>query len=166
MAAQRKVKPKPKQLPAPKVPQRKEVPRPGRLLGLADGPGGKHPRWRLSLLDLDHAGSWSWAAVDEAALRQITAFLSEMERLTWTEIQSQMTHSKKGSHRKHHTTPLALLCSEAQERLRTLRLDDVDELFRFRLGNLRRLWGVIDADGTFYPVWWDPQHKVYPADHE
>jgi hypothetical protein len=165
MASQRKVKPKPKQLPAPQAPQRKEVPQAGRLLGLADGPGGKHPKWRLSLLDVDHAGSWSWA-VDEAALRQITAFLSQMERLTWTEIQSQMFNSKKGSHRKHHPMQLGLLCSEARERLRALRLDDVDELFRFRLGNMSRLWGVVDADGIFYPVWWDPKHKVYPMDHE
>ena len=29
-------------------------------------------------------------------------------------------------------------------------LDDFDELFRFRLGNTRRLWGIIDDD-VFYP---------------
>jgi hypothetical protein len=56
------------------------------------------------------------------------------------------------------------LCPEAQNRLEALGLDDVDELFRFQLGNEPRLWGVIDDDGIFYPVWWDPRHQVYPTD--
>lgn len=156
---------KQKQPPVPpSSAQRKEVPRPGRLLGLVGTPDKRHPTWRLSLLDLEHAGSWSWS-VDEDALRQITAFLAEMERLTWTEIKAQMFNSKKGSHRKHHAMPPDQLCPEARDRLRMLRLDDVDELFRFRLGNLPRLWGVIDPDGVFYPVWWDPGHKVYPMDN-
>lgn len=156
-------KTKPKQVRAPSAPARKELPRPERLASLDDSPSGKHPKWRLSLIDLDHAGSWSWA-IDEAALRQITTFLSEMEKLTWTEIKAQMFNSKNGSHRKHHPMAPGLLCSEAQQRLRALRLDDLDELFRFRLGNKPRLWGVVDDDGTFYPVWWDPEHRVYPAD--
>jgi hypothetical protein len=45
-----------------------------------------------------------------------------------------MTHSKKGSHRKHHSMAPGLLRPEAQNRLRALGLDDVDELFRFRAG--------------------------------
>jgi hypothetical protein len=153
-----------KQVPVPSAsPQRKEVPRPERLHSLADTAGGKHPKWRLALLDLDHAGSWSWA-VDEDALKEIVAFLSEMEKLTWTEIRAQMFNSKKGSHRKHHSMAPELLCPDAQRRLSVLRLDDVDEIFRFRLGNKPRLWGVIDDDGIFYPVWWDPDHEVYPTD--
>ena len=47
--------------------------------------------------------------------------------------------------------------------MQDLRLDDLDDLFRFRLGNKPRLWGVIH-EGVFYPVWWDPEHKVYPTD--
>jgi hypothetical protein len=88
-----------------------------------------------------------------------------MERLTWTEIYAQLTSSKRGSHRKHHAMPAAQLCGEAQRRLEELRLDDFDELFRFRLGNMRRLWGIVD-DEVFYPVWWNAEHRVYPQDHE
>jgi hypothetical protein len=47
--------------------------------------------------------------------------------------------------------------------LQDLRLDDLDELFRFRLGNKPRLWGIIH-EGVFFPVWWDPEHKIYPTD--
>jgi len=53
----------------------------------------------------------------------------------------------------------------AQRRLQHLSLDDFDELFRFRLGNKRRLWGILDGD-VFYPLWWDADHKVYPLEPE
>jgi hypothetical protein len=142
---------------------RKERPAvPRFLLGISDTPDGSHPSWRLSLLDLEHAGSWSWN-VTATDLQQIATFLSEMERLTWTEIRAQMTSSKSGSHRKHHAIPVESLCTEAQRRLATLRLDDCDELFRFRLSNMQRLWGIVH-DGVFYAIWWDPNHRVYPTD--
>jgi hypothetical protein len=47
---------------------------------------------------------------------------------------AQMTHGKKGSHRKHHSMAPGLLCPEAGNRLEALGLDDVDELLRFRTG--------------------------------
>jgi hypothetical protein len=156
-------KPKPKQISRPAAPQRKEVPAlPKRLLGITGTPSVARPSWKLSLLDLEHAGSWSWGVTD-VTLQGIIEFLTQMERLTWTEIQAQMTNNKKGGHRKHHAIPLDRLCPEAQRRLQDLRLDDLDDLFRFRLGNKPRLWGVIH-EGVFYPVWWDPEHKVYPTD--
>ena len=107
--------------------------------------------------------SWSWKAT-EHEIREIVQFLSEMERLTWNEIRAQMTGSKSGSHRKHHFMPVGSLCDEAQRRLQELRLDDFDEMFRFRLGNFPRLWGIFDHKGVFYPVWWDADHQVYPHD--
>jgi hypothetical protein len=130
------------------------------LLGISDAPDAEHPSWRLSLLDPDHAGRWAWSTADEPMLRQIVDFLSQMERLTWAEIRAQV-HS--GGHRKHHAIPVGQLCPEARQRLRHLRLDDLDELFEFRLGSKRRLWGFI-ANGVFYPVWWDEHHQVYPVE--
>jgi hypothetical protein len=144
--------------------QLKELPRPRRLSAIADNSDGRHPAWRLAFLDLEHAGNWSWQLGAED-LHEIVRFLREMERLTWTEIYAQLTSSKRGSHRKHHAMPAAQLCGEAQRRLEELRLDDFDELFRFRLGNMRRLWGIVD-DEVFYPVWWNAEHRVYPQDHE
>jgi len=159
MASKRKQQPK---LPTSEPPRKERPAVPRALLGITGAPDASHPSWRLSLLDLDHAGNWSWN-VTAADLQQITAFLTEMERLTWTEIRAQITSSKKASHRKHHPIPVEALCTEAQRRLQDLRLDDVDEMFRFRLGNLPRLWGVLQ-DGVFHAVWWDPRHKVYPLD--
>lgn len=152
-------KSKQKQPPAPSIPERKEVPSLGRLLGVVDTPDAKHPKWRLSLLDLDHDGSWSWA-VDGNALLRIVAFLVQMEKLTWTEIRAQTGGS---GHRMHHAQPVETLCTEAQNRLKALKLDDFDEMFRFRLGGPLRLWGILHGD-VFYPVWWDAEHQVYPTE--
>lgn len=153
---------KSKHVAKPSPAKLKEIPKPRRLSGVADAQDGRHPTWRLSLLDLKHAGNWSWQ-LTESDLHEIIQFLSQMERLKWTEVLAQMTSSKNGSHRKHHPMPADQLCAEAQERLQELHLDDFDELFRFRLGNKRRLWGILDED-VFYPVWWDAEHKVYPQD--
>lgn len=61
-----------------------------RLQGISDGGDGSHPAWRLSLLDLDCAGNWSWE-LTQVALRDIARLLSDMERLTWAEIRNLMT---------------------------------------------------------------------------
>ena len=148
-----------KQQPSPS-PQPKQPVRPDRLLALADPPGAKRPKWRLSLLDLEHAGKWSWA-VDGEALQRILAFLAEMEKTTWADIVSRGAGNGR---RMHHAQPIESLCPEARARLRQLNLDDRDEMFRFRLGGKLRLWGFLDGD-IFYPVWWDPDHKVYPTEN-
>jgi hypothetical protein len=75
-------------------------------------------------------------------------------------VKQLMFNSKKGSHRKHHYQPTNTLCPEAQTRIRERQLEGFD-LFRFRLSNLERLWGLI-LEGVFYPIWWDPLHEVYP----
>jgi hypothetical protein len=130
------------------------------LQGIDDDPGRAHPRWRVSLLDLGHTDGWSWG-VDAAAMRKIVQFLTEMERLTWTEVRAQMARGKKRAGLKHKFIPAENVCNLAQQRLAEIKLDEFDQLFRFRLGNFERLWGVIH-EHTFYPVWWDPDHKVCP----
>jgi hypothetical protein len=119
--------------------------------------------WRLSLLDLEFTGDWSWAVTDKVLMR-ICDFLVEMERLTWRQIRDQEAHSNRRSDRKHKYVARDHLTAKAQRRLEDLQLDDFDELFRFRLGNMERLWGVLPSDNprVFYPIWWDPDHKICP----
>jgi hypothetical protein len=153
-----------KVVPAAAVPQSPlRVPR--RLKGVAE-PGeaeDQHPMWRLSLLDHEFSGSWSWAITD-ATLINIVTFLTQMERLTWREVRQLQTGGRRRG-ALHKNIPVDHLCSEAQRRLRELELDDFDEMFRFRTGNMERLWGVLLPDNprVFYPVWWDPDHKVCPG---
>jgi hypothetical protein len=161
---------KAKHAPVPSSPSRKEQPqrapgpvkpRPRCLQGIDDEPGSSHPMWRLALLDLEHDGEWSWG-LGETALRKIVTFLRTMEHLTWREIWNQQTGGARRRGAKHKFIPAASLCPAAQRRLLELKLEEFDELFRFRLGNMERLWGVVHLD-VFYPVWWDPEHKVCPS---
>lgn len=150
---------KTKRTPSPPTPRRKEVPRP--LRGIGDTPDGQHPAWRLSLLDREHDGEWSWSINDPTRV-EIIGFLSEMERLTWTEVRAQMAGGNRRRGEKHKAIPVEHLCGEAQRRVQELRLEEFDELFRFRVGGTKRLWGVV-YDDVFYPLWWDPDHKVCPG---
>ncbi|MEU2434511.1 hypothetical protein ABZ611_34420 [Streptomyces sp. NPDC007861] len=98
-------------------------------------------------------------------MAKIVDFLTEMERLTWREVRALMTSSKKRRGAKHKSIPIEHLCKEAQDRLQELQLDDFAEFFRFRTGNMERLWGVIAGESprVFYPIWWDADHKVCPS---
>jgi hypothetical protein len=158
-----------KRSPDPSSTQRKQQPvrtagpakaRPRCLHGIDDEPGNGHPVWRLTLLDLEHDGEWSWD-VNGSAVRKIVVLLREMERLTWKQVWALQTGGKRRG-ALHKFIPVESLCPAAQKRFLELRLEEFDQMFRFRLGNMERLWGVV-YEGVFYPVWWDPDHKVCPS---
>jgi hypothetical protein len=132
---------------------------------VARGPdAGEHKvTFSFHYADHGHSGAWSWVSGAEA--EELVAFLCDIGSLTWNEIKSHMYNNKRESHRKHHSQPVSSLCSEAQDRIGQLRLDEVfgEEIFRFRIGAKKRLWGFIAA-GVFYILWWDGPHKVYPTE--
>jgi hypothetical protein len=114
-------------------------------------------------MDREYEGSWSWKNVD---IDEIITFLSEMERLTWSQIIQQMTGGNARRGQRSKFIPVEHLCNETKARLVELGCDDMDELFRFRLGNMGRLWGLLMDEGDvkiFYPIWWDADHKVCPG---
>lgn len=78
--------------------------------------------------------------------------LQEFERRNWDEI------TKSGSH------PIAVSRIEklAQDRLREIRKDDVDELMSFRLTGRERVWCVKQLS-IMKVLWWDPNHEICPA---
>jgi hypothetical protein len=45
-----------------------------------------------------------------------------------------------------------------------LKLDDIEELYRFRFTGTQRIWGIRDRR-TFRVLWWDPDHQVYETNH-
>jgi hypothetical protein len=137
---------------------------PNCLLGVADSAGGGmdgKPSWGLSLIDLAYHGDWSWK-IDLDRVGKVMAFLTQMERNTWRQIMDQKTGGdRRGA--LHKFIRVESLCSAAQQRLGELEID-FDKLFRFRLGNMHRLWGVLPMpSGIFYPIWYDPDHKVCPG---
>ena len=106
---------------------------------------------------------WSWPAGDEAG--SVLGFLCDTAKRTWKEIRGDQT-GRRDRHRKHHEMQFDSVCTAAQERIRTLRLDETfDEFFRFCLGGKPRLWGFV-RDHVFYVLWWDAEHQVCPTDPE
>lgn len=110
-------------------------------------------QWCFELFD--HATDWRDGNGPHIAFCEIGDQFKSYSRLTWAEIRAN-------AHRDH---PLAcdVLCKRARDRLAELRLDDVDELWRFRFAAKRRVWGI--RDGRVMKVlWWDPDHQVYPVE--
>lgn len=83
----------------------------------------------------------------------------EFARLTWGEID---VFSSDSGHKMHHNMNVEDICEEAQLRLMEIERYQ-DTIFRFRLGNLQRLWGFRILD-EFIVIWYDPTHKIYPVD--
>lgn len=88
--------------------------------------------------------------------------LTEWSRLTWAEIDTHVTGNEGKRHKMHHSMAVDAILDEAQ--LRLIDLDKLEEtIFRFRLGNLPRLWGFRRV-GEFHVLWFDPKHEIYPTD--
>lgn len=114
------------------------------------GTGDENPSWRVSLLDLTGPFGQSIDQVDAA---EILKFLSEVEKLTWNEIQ----HRRSG----HHHVEVRLISPAAQKRLKQRNIE-TDTLISLRVGAKKRIWGVREGS-MLHLLWWDPQHKVYPT---
>jgi hypothetical protein len=111
----------------------------------------------------DREGYWSWGHArewgDVAWTSVIHPKLLEFERLLWREIERFTTGN---GHLMHHSMAVEQICAESQGRL--VEIDRVeDEIYRFRLGNRRRLWGYRIVN-SFEILWYDPEHNIYPTD--
>lgn len=139
---------------------------PERLPKTAGAPGRRDPQHQtpnFSFSDADHRSTreWRFAPAAEHA-GELIAFMCEMSRLTWAEIERQTTGGRGGRHRKHHSMEISTLKKDAQDYIANAGLDEIfgDEIFRFRLSGERRLWGF-RTGRLFHAVWWDPEHAVY-----
>jgi hypothetical protein len=118
--------------------------------------------WTIKRADLE--GDWSWGPrkwTDDAWEKVIHPKLREFEVLHWSEIESFTTGGKE-RHRMHHPMPIDVLCTESLKRLAELEVY-VDQIYRFRLGSQRRLWGFRIVN-VFETLWYDPLHQIYPTD--
>jgi hypothetical protein len=125
-------------------------------------PDGK-PAFSFQLVDKSSPYSFGFdLTADEKA--SLVDFMADISQSTWREIEQQ-TFGGKG--RKHHFQPTDSLGADAKTQLAKDHLVGlIDErLFRFRHGNTIRIWGRRDSDSdTFYFLWWDRDHRVYPTE--
>lgn len=117
----------------------------------------------------DRDGSWSWK-IDRDWHKtpkkiEVETFLAEYDQVkTWRDVAEEKCAGKEEAVKKKHVFyPLSAIVKEAQDRIIDLKLDDYDEIFRFRLANKERLYGFVNG-ATFVTVWFDPTHEICPTD--
>lgn len=118
-------------------------------------------KWTTEGMDVDCGESgcaWSWALTSNEA-KKLLEFLSTLHTKTWAEVES---HRTSNSRQQHHSQRIDSLSKDARRRLGNLGSAE-EELFRFRLGSKRRLWGY-RSGATFRILWWDEHHQVYPTE--
>jgi hypothetical protein len=99
---------------------------------------------------------WHDSAYRPVVFNDVADHLRSFERITWREL---LTRNPKHD----HPVKIERLTAEAQQRLRELKFDDVDELWRLRFSGQRRLWGLRSGP-VLYILWWDPQHRICPSE--
>jgi len=75
--------------------------------------------------------------------------MGNFEKMTWVDLGSDGCHS----------IPIGDLAISARKRLIEIKLDDIDELFSFRVTGKGRIWGIRDRN-VVKVLWWDPHHSV------
>lgn len=117
--------------------------------------------WCARIADLE--GQWSWGEVRAWSQNEWSADISNglnnLESLDWSEIQNMNSDT---GHLMHHDHDVSTLCDESVARWFELEYDQFDTVFRFRLGNLKRAWGI-EVQGHFYLIWYERNHQIYPT---
>lgn len=113
------------------------------------------PQWSFTLLDLaPEIGGW--LHLRQGEVDALLARFREWETMTWGEILAE------GGRKRNHWIDVNQCCAESQKRLKYLRLDDHEQLLSLAVGGQARVIGILDR-ATFRILWWDPGHKVCPA---
>lgn len=142
----------------------RERPAPVKQVRFGADPGSiYHMEMTWVCSDPDCDGVWSWGVArqwsDEDWAYLIEPKLQEFARLTWGEIDK---FSSDTGHKMHHNMDTEVIRDEAQLRLMEIEKYE-DVIFRFRLGNKKRLWGFREL-AEFRVVWFDPTHEIYPTE--
>ena len=112
-----------------------------------------NPSWRFTKLEL--VDPFGWHTIQTDQLHFIREKLQNFESMTWNEI---LVQGKKFN----HAVKTSGIVKEAKDRLKSLYLDDVEELVSLRLAGEQRIWGIRQGVALLL-LWWDPEHKVYPS---
>lgn len=102
---------------------------------------------------LDDTGPFGWHRCDSHEMYlEILKKKKNFESMTFTDLRQGGSHSVE----------VWKLCKDAQDRLADLNLDDLEELYSFRLTGTNRLWCIRHAS-IMRVLWWDPEHQVCPS---
>jgi hypothetical protein len=122
-------------------------------LNIVDSVLQQFPAWRFMFVDMDDE-EWGWMNVKNNEPVEIFRKLQHYETRRWHEIRKDK--------KRDHSVEVKDLSPRARNRLRELKLDDYDKLFRLRLSAKMRIWGILDGY-KFNIIWLDPHHTVCPC---
>jgi hypothetical protein len=121
----------------------------------------RNPLWSFRFCDFD---SEDYGFAQANSLRDVLLRLKSFEQQTCGDI----CNATGKRNTLHHYIPIRQLITEAQKRLREINLHNCelldDELFSLHISGRGRLWGILDNNGIFYVVWYDPEHHIYPVE--
>ena len=94
----------------------------------------------------------------------MSALTEEDRRDVWDRMSSfeGMSVAQLNTQGSHHRVTVSSLSKTAKARLRELQLEDLGELWSFRITSAKRFW-CIKHENVYALLWWDPNHKVYPV---
>lgn len=116
----------------------------------------------------DRQGQWPWGVQRDwdptPGNDHIDDFIKQYHQVKlWREVFEETAVGKRAAIKKRHIPySISDISPAAQKRLAELELDDFEEIFRFRMTSLERLYGFLLDDGKFLTVWYDPTHQIYP----
>ena len=119
----------------------------------------------------DREGEWSWGELrewsSEEFKKEIESHLNNLIGSSWNQIETD-TYNGAKQHRKllNKYQPIDSLCEEAQIRWNNdLELSEFEEIFRFRRGTKKRIWGVRVYD-HFFTIWYERRHLICPLNND
>jgi hypothetical protein len=115
----------------------------------------------------DREGRWSWGETrewsDEEYLEEIEGNFNNLLGNNWIQIETATYNGAHGQRKLlNKYQQIEYLCPEAQGRWNNdLDLGQFDQLFRFRRGGKKRIWGV-RLYNHFFLIWYERKHKICP----
>lgn len=131
-------------------PKSAKVPRGG---SIASGVPQMTFSWSVASADFD--GPFGWHVTDtKLVFDDVIPKLKSFETMTWAQIDGP-----SGS----HFISFDSLCKAAQDRLKHLQRQDIEQMFSLRLTGPKRIYGVREG-ATLEIIWWDPDHQICPSE--
>lgn len=137
-----------------KTPKLARQPNPLKAPRIANDPPafrGSIMSWRFNAVD--KGGPFSWLGFKSAE-----EFRETVDKLAGYETMNEASLASAGC----HAIPIPSLSTDARARLVELELDDLDELFSFRITGPKRVFGVVRPKYVRL-LWFDPLHQVCPS---
>lgn len=108
-----------------------------------------------------------WCGLDgNDVITNIIHKLEDYSTQTWSEVKSASGGKRKNGGSNSHYIPAIKLPKDYQEKyIKDGYMRNFEQVFSLRLASKKRLVGYV-SNGTFFPLWYDKDHSVFPIKHK